>query len=67
MATPSQSPQPNHVAPSTEATHDAAGVTVAYRVAIVLTGTNANIAADWATLLATNFASPSALISWDRA
>lgn len=66
MATPLQFPQANHPAPSTEATKDAAGVTVSYRVAIVLTGTNANIAADWATLLATAFAS-AAVISWDRA
>jgi hypothetical protein len=66
MATPLQGSQPNHPAPSTEATKDAAGVTVAYRVSLVLTGTNANIAADWATLLATVFAS-AAVISWDRA
>lgn len=66
MATPQQFPQTNHTAPSTEATKDAAGVPVSYRVSLVLSGTNANIAADWATLLATAFAS-AAVISWDRA
>lgn len=40
---------------------------VAYRFTLVLTGTKANILADFNTVLATNFAAPSAVLSWDRA
>jgi CelD/BcsL family acetyltransferase involved in cellulose biosynthesis len=36
-------------------------------VTVKLTGTAANLAADWTTLTGTNFASPSAEIAWNRA
>jgi hypothetical protein len=56
----------NKPAPSTESTKDAAGLPVAYDVHIRLSGTNANIAADYATLIGTTFAA-AAVISWNRA
>lgn len=67
MATPTQISQHQTDKPTDESTKEAAGVNVTYRVQLVLNGTSANVAADWATLVGTNFASPSALISWDRA
>lgn len=39
---------------------------VGYTFSVTLTGTTANVAADYATIKATNFASPSANLTWRR-
>jgi hypothetical protein len=67
MATPTVTVQRAVQKPGDETTHEATGVTTQYRVTLVLGGTTANIQTDWATLIGTNFASPSAVISWDKA
>lgn len=51
--------------PTAESTVGSDG-TVSYEVTLRLSGTQANIAADWTTLTGTNFASTSALIDWHR-
>lgn len=64
MATPSHKARYKAQAPNTEsATNTDASQTIV--VHIKLSGTGANLAADWATIIATNFAS-SAIASWDR-
>lgn len=68
MATPVQvntHPSNSGATAGKEATAGADGTQV-YTVTLVLGGTNANIQADYATLVATNFASPSAQIDWRR-
>jgi 2-methylcitrate dehydratase PrpD len=52
--------------PTNETTVGNDGV-VAYDIHIRLSGTKANIAADWATLAAINFAATSAVATWNRA
>jgi hypothetical protein len=68
MATPFHKAKQGVPAPGSEATlaqnSDAVQTLVIH---LKVTGTAANVLADWNTILATNFASPSAEASWDKA
>lgn len=67
MATPSHKAKAGVSAPGSEATNaQNADATQALTVHIKLQGTAANVLADWNTILATNFASPSVSATYDK-
>lgn len=67
MATPTHFGRQAVSAPGSEAAlAQNSDATQTITVSVTLTGTAANVVADWNTLIGTNFASPSAVASWDR-
>jgi len=68
MATPFHRAKAGVPAPGSEATNAQNSDPVQTVVIHVkVTGTAANVLADWNTIIGTNFASPSAEASWDKA